>query len=99
MAIQRKVKKVGDIVYKSFSPQQVGRVVTVLPAAFPAHANPENEFDQIFYGRVEVKWLKKGNPVTPERMDDLNLLEDLIEDHQLKLERHRAILARARKEL
>jgi len=68
--------KVGDIVYPSFTPQKIAKVVSI-------HLSDSDE-DQ---HRITVKF-KNGDLKTKVLSRDFKNYEDLIEDHRNKYERH-----------
>jgi hypothetical protein len=79
-------KAVGTVVYVPFTPQQPGKVIRVVDKG----GRPDG-FDE----RVEVRWLKKGNPTSVERSFYLRSLPELIADHEKKLDGHRKRLKQA----
>ena len=73
---------VGSLVYRPYKPQSPGKVIEVL-----------GEFE-ILDGKyrirkVQVRWLKGGKE-TDEDTGSLNSFDELIEDHQKKLNNHLA---------
>lgn len=106
---RHRVLVIGDVVYRPFSPQSVGKVIAILPPA----PIPDHIKHNIWYGpsarlldpnsreyqKVRVKWLKKGNPTTDERASGLYTVADLIYVTERKLAGHKNRLARAEKEL
>lgn len=82
--------KVGDVVYKGFSPATVGIVVKVEKKDWDFHANMGMA---PFLRNVSVLTVRKANGQTWEQPQ--GYVEDfrkLIEDHRRKLERHEAAL-------
>lgn len=90
--------QIGEIVYGSYSSQQVGKVIETFPVMFPDYVPVESRTAgtvKRFHQQVRVRWLKKGNPEEVVAARSLKLLEDLIEDHTRKLAGHEARLRKA----
>jgi hypothetical protein len=78
----------GEIVYRRYSPQQVGKVIEDL-----GFGRPERKVR--YFQNVRVRWCRKGNPVTEEKAASLRSLEDLIIETETKLLAHQARMEKA----
>jgi hypothetical protein len=79
---------VGDHVYRAYSPGKHGVITEDLgQRQFPGYT-PDSF---ISYQAYVVRWLKGGESI--ERWSSLRLFNELIADHEKKLETHRAAKA------
>ena len=83
---------VGQLVYKSFSPAQAGKIVEVIGKEWylDAHQNRQ-EFPSFWL--VKVRWIKDGI-ITEISTRGLEDFEGLIMNHQRKLNTHLKMKAR-----
>ena len=70
--------EVGDIVYESFCPQRPGIITAVV----------KKHKDDIWFDYVQVIWDTKNPKTTTIQRHLLKKLDNLIEEHQKKLEGH-----------
>lgn len=84
--------EVGQLVYKSFSPAQAGKVVEVVGKEWyrDAHGNRQ-EFPSFWL--VKVRWIKDGT-ITEVSTRGLGDIDVLIMEHQRKLDTHLKMKAR-----
>ena len=73
---------VGQLVYKSFSPVQAGKIVAIVRCE-----DEGDEIDSCSEYEVRVKWIKNGEESIVSTRG-LNDFKALIEEHQKKLDTH-----------
>ena len=82
------------IVYRAYTPQQIGKVIKINHIDIKKEFNPYNVY-------VLVKWLKQTTRYpdkhTVERGTHLQDFETLVEDHFRKYNKHKALLKKAKK--
>jgi hypothetical protein len=77
-------RRVGEIVYPPYKPQRLGKVIGIVG---PTSDDP-------YAQRLRIRWA--DGRVQEQRGADVLRLDDLIDDHRAKLQRHEAKRAQAK---
>lgn len=83
---------IGDVVYVSYTPAKVGRIVAVIQKEDTTATPPR------YFPVVSIKWLRDGE-VTEEKTSGLSSFVALVEEHERKAKKHRETLNKVMKQI